>query len=397
MEEFTYIYIDNFLYNSLYINLDQRLIFLIYFLFFKGKPFGFLERETKIQFINFFRPIVRLLRVMEFTYLYNKKKRINKKTPGTFPTLSSSHYGNCLILGGEGEFKIINFRKNSVISAFPDSFPSNVMKDRIYKLKEAQKCKLSPNLLAWNINGRYMEESYLNLKPIQLNDLKSVHLVTLPILGDILLSTNHQVISLGQHIQNVSKKIEQLISPFLNENLNLVNNIKNILEFISEISKVLKKNSSTAEIILGFSHGDFWEGNILKGKKISRVIDWNTLEIRSAFFDFYFISFDKIKNFNVNEANIHETSREIEEAFQTFIHHYLEDDFINSKLTANIVNQSDVYRLIFYLEYILQKLKENPAGEQKYFEYLINRIKFFQIYESKIYGNNFNNYLVESI
>ena len=40
---------------------------------------------------------------------------------------------------------------------------------------------------------------------------------------------------------------------------------------------------------------------------------------------------------------------------------------------------------------------ENPLGEQKYFKYLADRIKLFQVFESKIYENKFNNYLVENI
>jgi hypothetical protein len=397
MEEFRYIYVDNFLYSSLYINLDQSLISLIYFLFFKGKPFGFLERKSKIHIINLCLPIVRLIRVLQFTYLYKRKKKLNKKSPDLFPTLSSAHCGHCLILGGQGEYKIINFRKKYVTTVYPKDFPKSVMESRFYKLKEAQSCKLSPKLLDWDLNSRYMKESYLNLKPVsfKLNDIKHVYLETLPILKDILLSKDHQNILLGQHIQNVSKRIEQILSPFLNHNVSLVNNIKIISEFISVIHQELHKVISQSEIVLGFSHGDFWEGNILKSGKKSRVIDWNTLEFRSAFFDFYFITFDKVSS--INEENLYEVSREIENAYQTFIRNYLEDHFINSKLAAVLVQHSEVYRYIFYLEFINQRLVENPLGEQKYFKYLADRIKFFQAYESKLYENKYNNCIVEKI
>ncbi|MFF3022046.1 hypothetical protein ACFVRR_05210 [Gottfriedia sp. NPDC057948] len=397
MEEFRYIYVDNFLYSSLYINLDQSLISLIYFLFFKGKPFGFLERKTKIYIINFFLPIVRLIRVLQFTYLYKRKKNLNKKSPDLFPTLSSVHCGNCLILGGQGEYKVINFREKSVTTVFPDDYPKSVMVNRIYKLKEAQECKLSPKLLDFDINGRYMKESYLNLKPIffELNDIKNVYLETLPILKDILLSKEPQNICLKQHIHNVSNRIDQLLSPFLNHNVSFVNNIKIILEFISEIHKELNKDALQTEIILGFTHGDFWEGNILKSGKISKVIDWNTLETRSAFFDFYFITFDKVSS--AKTENLYEIDQEIEKAYHTFIRNYLEGNFINSRLATVLVQHLEVYRYIFYLEFITQRLVENPFGEQKYFKYLADRIKFFQLYESEIYKNKFNKNIVGNI
>ncbi|UPM54155.1 hypothetical protein [Gottfriedia acidiceleris] len=394
MEEFTYIYIDNFLYSSLYINLEQSLIGLIFFLFFKGKPFGFLERETKIGFINFFIPIVRLIRVLEFAYLYYKKKRINKVKPGTFPTLSSSHYGNCLILVGHGEHKIVNLREQSVTTIFPNNFSRNVMEDKIYKLIEAQNCKLSQSLLDWNISNRFMKESYVNLKPACFN-IQNVHTEALPILRDILFSKNYQVISLGQHLQNVTKRIDELLNPLLQEDFTLNNSIKPIYEFVSEINIELKKNCLKTEIVLGFTHGDFWEGNVLKSKKITKVIDWNTLEIRSSFFDLYFLIFEKFSN--VSEKKLYEASEEFENVFHTFIRNYLEGNFINSEMAAILVNQSEIYRYIFYLEFILRKIKGNLKGERIYFEYLVERIKFFQAYESKLNENKYNNYIVEKI
>ncbi|PEL07020.1 hypothetical protein [Bacillus sp. AFS017336] len=397
MEEFSYIYIDNFLYSSFYINLDQSLFCLIFFLFFRGKPFGFLERKTKKNIINFFLPVVRLIRVLQLTYLYNRKRKLNKRTPGFFPTISSLHKGHCLILGGQGEYKIINFRRNCVTTVFPNDFSNSVMENRAYKLKEAQNCKLSPTLLDWNITGRYMKESYLNLKPIcfELNDIKSVYLETLPILKDILLSKDRKIISLRQYIQDVSIRIDQLLNPFLKNNVKLVNNIKIILEFISEINDELHKEASETEIILGFSHGDFWEGNILKSGKTQKVIDWNTLEIRSAFFDFYFITFDKVSS--VSEASLYETSREIEKAFHTFISNHLDGNFINSKLATKLEKQLELYRFIFYLEFIIQRVTENASGEPRYFKYLGDRIKFFQMYESIVGERKSNKYMIEKI
>src|SRR5690349_2122110 len=88
-EVYKYLYIDKFLYSSLYINLDQNLISLIYFLYFRGNPFNFLERKTNNRFVNFFKPLVRLMRVGQFTYLFYRKKLLYNKTQDSFPTIST--------------------------------------------------------------------------------------------------------------------------------------------------------------------------------------------------------------------------------------------------------------------------------------------------------------------
>ncbi|WP_088070513.1 protein kinase family protein [Gottfriedia luciferensis] len=381
MEEWTYIYLDNFLYSSLYINLDQGLVSLMYFLYFYGKPFGFLERKTNRHFMNRFLPFVRLMRVLQFTYVFYRKKKIYKKSNSSFPILSSSHYGNCLILVGDGEHKIVNFKKKNVTTVFPHYFSTSEMNDRINKLRDAQSCHLSPKLLDSDLHKRFMKESYLNLKPAswESNDLKDFYLDILPILKEILVSKEHQVITLRQHRKSVIKRIELLLNPFILEDSKSIHSIKVIMEFISNIHQELQKECPKVEILLGFTHGDFWEGNILKNKKITKVIDWNTLGTRSSFFDFYFITFDKISK--LKEPDFSLLTKEIEIAFKTFTNRYLEEDYVNARMAEEMVKQSDIYRQIFYLEFILQRLKENPLREQKYLEYLVNRINFFQKFE----------------
>jgi len=367
--EYIYLFIDNFLYSSLYINLDHRLLSLMYFLFFQGKPFSFLERKTNSRVINCFVPLVRLIRVLEFTYLFYRKKYLYFKSHNSFPTITTSQYGHCLIVVGQGEYKIVNFREKIVTTVFPDNFSINEIEEKISKLKEAQKCRLAPRIINWDIHRRCMEECYLNLKTSSF-EFNKIQKVVFPILKDIILSKNHQKILLTEYIQNLIKSIEEIIE--LNTSSDFRNNIKNILEFILFIKEEFNKHLSKEEIYLVFSHGDFWEGNILKSKTKTKVIDWNTLDMRSYFFDFYFIMFDKA----IKETNGFNITKEINKTFNIFVCNYLKN-YLNSNLTTGLINQSESYKYLFYLEYILLKLQENLE-----LRYLETKINFFKLYEN---------------
>ncbi|PFH85606.1 hypothetical protein [Bacillus sp. AFS088145] len=394
---YKYLYIDKFLYSSLYVHLDQNLLSLIYFLFFRGNPFNFLDRKTNSHFVNFFKPIVRLIRVGQFIYLIYRKKILYYKNQDSSLIKSSSYLGHILIEATQGEFKIINFREKSVLTVFPENYPINKIEEKIFKLKEAQKCKLSSKILDWNIDERYMRESYLNLKTsaFDFNDLNKFYSEILPILRDIILSDTYQEILLSQYFQDVLNKIREIFESFLKEGFYLENSLTNIWDFILSLNEKIGKNLKSV-ILLGFSHGDFWEGNILKSKNQTKVIDWNTLEKRNYFFDFYFITFYNTfyKVSNMVEKDVYVLSKEIDLAFNRFISDYLDDTFCNSVFNEDLTD-SDIYRYLYYLEFILLELQVNPLKDQSFFTYLDSKINFFKFYENVKSGERFSDSQVE--
>jgi thiamine kinase-like enzyme len=375
--EYTYLLIDN----SIYINLNESLLNLIYLLLFRAKPFSFLERKTNIKVFNFFIPLVRIRRVFQFTYLFYRRKQLFVKSKDSIPAITTTFYGNCLIESRLGEYKIINFGKKNVITVFPKNFPNIKIENNILKLIEAQKCDLAPKIIEWDIKRRFIKECYLNLKSATF-DYENKHkfyLEVFPILENIMLSTSPQIVPFSQYQHNLINRIDLLIESYFKKDSYFEKKKNVFLELFTFFKTKLEFYPLKKEILLVLSHGDFWEGNILKGKKKPRVIDWHTLDNRSCYFDFYFIMFDiAFETKNTERTNI---SNEIFTAFKYFQFYLKENPNFDSNWTTDVVSQANIYRYLFYLEYILLRLEEYPycnQGDLAYYEKMIN---FFKLYE----------------
>ncbi|MFJ7728152.1 hypothetical protein ACIQXV_18645 [Neobacillus sp. NPDC097160] len=377
IQEHTYLLIDN----SLYINLETNLLNLMYLLFFRAKPFTFLERKTTNKALNSFIPLVRLMRVLEFTYVFYRRRQIHYKSKDSFPTITTTFNGHCLIILRLGEYKIINFRKKDVTTVFPNDFIITEIEKNIYKLIEAQKCKLAPKIIDWDINRRYIKECYINLKNPTFDYDNNYHFCSdvLPILGNIMISIDPQVILVKQYINNLINCIDLLKETYLIGNSSPEDNNNIVLDFFTFIKKKIESYSSK-KILLVLSHGDFWEGNVLKSKTTSSVIDWNTLDIRSLYFDFYFIMFDRASKIKETEWVI--IIKEMDAALKYFQLYLIEKTHFNSEFTTSLINQSDIYRYLFYLEFILLRLQEYPKEDQNDWDFLGTWIKFFTLYEN---------------
>jgi thiamine kinase-like enzyme len=377
-KEYTYLFIDN----SLYINLEGSLLNIMFYLYFRAKPFKFLERKTNIKLLNLFVPIVRIIRVLQFTFLFMKKKHKYLKSKDSFLTITTIFFGHCLLILRQGEYKIINFKKKDVITVYPNNFSPNEIEKNIRKLRESQKCSLTPKIINWDINGRYIKECYLNLKTpsYDFNNRQDFYLEFFPILESIMLSTSPQVILLSQYAQNLINRIDFYFETYLNKDSHARNNTKIILEFFSLIKREMGIFPSTKDILLVLSHGDLSEGNVLKSKAKTGVLDWNTLDFRSCFFDFYYIMFDL--SFKTNEAERMYISKEMETAFKYFQMHLKESDIFNSKVKTRIINQPETYRYLFYLEFILLRLQEYAKRNQRNWNFLMNWINIFKFYEN---------------
>ncbi|MBS4179136.1 hypothetical protein [Lederbergia citrea] len=370
--EYTYLLIDN----SLYINVETNLINLMYFLFFRAKPFNFLERKTNSKVLNSFFPFVKFKRVMEFTYLFYRRKQIYSKSKDIFPTITSSFFGHCLIKLRLGEYKIIDFRKEVITTVYPSNFFNSEIKKNINKLIESQKCNLAPKIINWNIKNRYIKECYINLKNPSFEDINEYYSEVFPLLENIMLSKRPQNILIRQYIKELITSIDRLVDTYLNKNFNPDNSDLIILEFLSFIKEKVKIYSFKKEILLVLSHGDFWEGNILKDRTKISVIDWNTIDMRSLYFDFYFFFFDKISNIKREEGVT--IGKKIDTAIKCFQSHL----FKNTHIMQDYINDSVAYRYIFYLEFILLRLQEYPKRDLNHMDFLEIWINYFKLYET---------------
>ena len=285
--------------------------------------------------------------------------------------VTSEFYGNCLILLRLGEYKVINFKEEAVTTVFPKNISRPDVDQTIHKCIKAQKCDLAPKIISWNASGRFITERYLNVNTLSFgrDNPSKFYLEVFPILGNVLISTTPEKVLSRKYVQKLLGKIDYIIKTSLNQNNN--NDEKIVQEFLLLIKEELKVRLGE-EIQLVFSHGDFWEQNILKGKKKFGVIDWNTLDMRSFYFDFYYIMFHKVSR--ENEGQRAKSIKEIETAFTDFQIFLKENKQFNSKILLSNKSQSELYRYLFYLEIILLRLQEFIRRGKKDLDFLISWI-----------------------
>lgn len=374
----TYLYISD----SLYINLEINLIYLIYYFYFKAKPLIFLEYKTSSKIINLLVPRVRILRVAQLTIKFLINKYHYNKNKDSFRTITTKYNGHSLLVTRLGEYKIINFKTKEVTTLFPEIMSRNEIEKNILNKVEAQNCSLAPRVLNWDINSRYIKESYINFKPINIEykNLNSFKVDVIPLISEIISSTNTNIINLNQYSQKLINLIEGFIEKHSLDAVDFKNKNAIIIEFFEVIKNKLYVYSSKIDVLSAFSHGDFWEGNILKNKTKSYVIDWNTHDMRSCYFDFYDILFEIA--FKIFKSKNKIITCEMEEAIIYFQNYLMVNMNSDSKLNADTLIHSDIYRFLFYLEVILLKLKEYP--ENGHLVQLGKFIGFFKMYESAL-------------
>lgn len=358
---------------GIFVNLDQSIIMLYYNLYKRGRPFSNFDRPANIRMPKF---LVRAIRVFQFVLKFYKKKNDFPQNPHSIK--KSEHFGHCLIELRQGELKVLNFKKKLVKIIFPKHISIIEVEKRIKVIKEAEKCTLAPRVITWNIKKRYLIEEYVNMSTCfyTLININCFIGKISPVLGEVLLTTNHKCVDLKRYISNKTTDLHALM-------IN-INGSSIVKDFLDHSIKVLNEKVVKEEITLVFSHGDFWEGNILLNDKESKVIDWNTLGYRSLYYDFYYSIFmlaSKNKPFNkIDQKSLTLLRNKIGTSCQLFYNN-LHEIYKNKKYDAEIPKNFQVYRYLFYIELIMLKLEathNHPKNKVKEIITWINRFKHFE-------------------
>ncbi|MCP3030060.1 phosphotransferase [Halobacillus sp. A1] len=339
-----YLYIGD----SLYINSTKNLISVLIDLYFKALPFSFIERKTRSGKLNNSLLLIRLIRVFQLTYKFHKLKR--KVRVGTSSKLLyCKAEGDFLLKTRNKGIKIFNIRNKKATTLFAPLLSSEDIENRINTLKQSEKCSLAPALINTALTNRYYTETYVNCRRTNREDLIEAGLEqhAFSVILDVLRSTPPSKIDLFYYRSILKQEFESLLD---NEVLRK-QDLTNIKEFVTcNFNKLKSFNQINKYIILGFSHGDLWEGNILQESGKSYVIDWETLGYRSCYFDYYFFMIDTTRNQNQLKA-------QIEKSYFTFFTKKLKEfEGFNSLETST--NCASLYKYLFFTEWVILKLSE---------------------------------------
>jgi len=357
-KSYEYILIDD-----IFVNVNQNVLKLYYNLYKRAKPFEHFNRIARRWLPSF---LLRAIRILQFTqkYVQSRKKYY---TENSIPSIVSQHDGNCLVKLRQGGYKIFNFKKGIVITTYPRHIPLANMNKRIKKIKTSEKCILAPRLINCNIKERFLVEEYQNMRRCSYNlfNVNRFIIKISPILGEIIS------VDQPKHVNQYQYSLDkiQYIESHINKSPRGYNNEDSIKQFLNYLKKKFAKNiGAKNQVMLVFSHGDLWEGNILSKGKQAGVIDWDTIGCRSFYYDFYFSIFmlaSKGKHFDqIDYESLTFLNNELDTS--VMLYSKLLESFKRKNNHSMIIpKQFDLYRYLFYIELLVLKLKETHNSQKE--------------------------------
>lgn len=283
------------------------------------------------------------------------------------------------------EYKIFNLTSQKVLTIIPEDTPSKEVEDRFMVLSKATQCKIDPRIIAWNLKERTILEYYVNLRrpSYEITDVNEFCEEIVTILESIVFTAIPKTISSTDYLESKFQELDFMLKK-IQTNYSLVD-IKIILNYKSKVLKRLKELLiHQKNILIVFSHGDLWEGNILRGRYKTRIIDWTTFGERSFFFDYYFLLFmiaSKNNNFDKLDEEGFKLSQKIDSCDDALLNKLNQNENISNEKVMKHLSSLEFYRNLFYLETIILKLNDIQLKDEKAIGEVLTWIKRFELFQ----------------
>lgn len=325
---------------GLYICIDKNSFIIARFLLFRTKPFN-LHSSPHNKYLRIFPgKFVKVLRVM---YILSKVFLLKHNNYNSSDELIEVPYDGHILLKKTGGYKVFNLQENTVATQYETDIDADGFESIASNLKLIANLGISPVIKGIDYSNKCVYEEYHNLYkanrfyPISTYFYEEI----LP-----LWERNIEV------YPKMNIKLEEYISDqesFLLENLIILEQdthnkeIDSIREYAKLVINRIRTMGSQSDIQLNLSHGDLHAWNILLNKKNGIIIDWDTFKERTVFHDLFYMMFHNL--FGMETKNYSKFISQLDEVISNRIKLQ-----VNGK--GNVNDKYDIYRLLYYLEYI---------------------------------------------
>lgn len=327
--------------------MDTNYFTLAWFLLTRTRPFN-LHAAAHMKYFRLlpgrFMKVLRVFIIMKKLLSIKNKKSKRKKEIINVP-----YDGHILIKTSNG-YKIFNLKKKIVATHYKSDIKNDIFINIIKNLGIIEEFAISPKIKAVDYHNKCVYEEYINLykskifypiKPYFYNIILPTWEKNIKIYPSRRVSLTEYVVIQKSFILN---RIEYLEKERYDKEI-----IVGIRGFVEKLSKKILLEHNQTCIYLTLSHGDFHAWNVLIGNKEAILIDWDTLKERSLYHDLFYIFIHNIfgkDNVNYNEFLL-ELDKCISMSGSKFQNGYKDDH-----LTHYTSLDKDLYRMLFYLEYI---------------------------------------------
>ncbi|WP_404405963.1 hypothetical protein [Jeotgalibacillus malaysiensis] len=312
--------------DQLLITRDCNVINLFWMLWKYGNSLDYLYTKGRIPLQNL--KVIKFLRIVQLNIKYFRSSPFNIEIP------LSNLENSVIIKLKDRSYKCIDLQNKKITCV---SKENQVKTDYLYKLRNL-KYDETPKIYYIVDNSSYSEE-YLNLIPLkhQLNKWNLQKYNIYKGLDSISKGSQNKKVNASDYAKDLTNQIS---STLINIDIDTLKEDK-----INKISQKIADKIGDTSIVLNFSHGDAWVGNIMLDDNRIRLIDWHDFGFRSRYFDhitlIHSIVKIRISNKGWESQGVDELNGELQ---------------MLSEATSCDVKVLQDYHFVFMLEMIINRL-----------------------------------------
>ncbi len=358
---------------NIHLNMLLNPVKVTYILFFKAKPLGYVYSIKRIR-----KTLRIFLNVLFVTVEYCMVK-YKVYTNGIYEFEAC---GDILLVVRNG-YKVFDFNDDKVTKLFDQHESESSIKMEIDNAIAAAKYDFAPDVIEVDDNMRYYTEEYINGKRIDyINDwntwVDNFSVYVLPLIKrfvTIAMDSVNGKSYLAEKKEKINKKL------YKNDQID-ASKLHKIKEFLNRYERKVN-DMGYANIDLVFSHGDFSQKHILQTKdRVVKVIDWETLGLRSVLFDYYNCFFVRYRS--KDKVKKKEFMIAIKNALTDLCQIITTDDNLSgSGIEKDFVSNQTYYRYIYYFERIC-RIIELQKIDDKIIDVVLNWIDSFERFEDNL-------------
>ena len=228
---------------------------------------------------SFYQRLYLMFSQSKLTFLFFSKYVVNISPP-------IKGAKNKLIIGGNKKIRIIDTYKKEVYVLLKHGFDVKFLEKEIYVRKAFPFLPITKINFIGN-NGLWYSEQYIfGIPPNRIKGNKSKKILFSAI-NDLRNILDKSVSS--KNLNQYAKSLFKLIENNINRITGIDKNVKNsIISSASKLFKFLLRYNKN-EILIGFCHGDFHQGNILANGDNYWILDWENSGIKQIGYDLFIL------------------------------------------------------------------------------------------------------------
>lgn len=245
-------------------------------------------------------------------------------------------------------YKVFDPYRKTATKIFDANIDSDLVRDEIRQHRKIGESNFAPTVISWNEDERWYQEEYLSgqssyyFSPDSSSKFMRIYCSDVaPVLVKLMMFRGHKTIKVKEYIEGMNVKIEEDLKVLYEKSPDISRSIQ---EFFNHVSAKVDKQGDK-QICLVFSHGDFHLYNLFKTESGLKLIDWEGIGEQSLMYDCY--------NYFFSHLWLGRTRNDfVSEMRQAVIDMTERLENINSELAVSLSENSQLYRLLFYIERI---------------------------------------------